>query len=236
MSQENKKIVIYQHVPKCAGQSFRAAWKSMGFEIILEKPPKHTDHPAWEAFLANKVDVAALPGDSLICGHLIHDGIRPRDRYPEEIAKWNIPIVTLLRDPMERAISAYFYRQRQGKQTLPTVEDQLRKVRNPIASHLGYTVGPYRDFLETFLFVGASEHLQASVDVLARLLDRPAVHVPRINITPRKPYEISDETRRIFRERNHVDYALTDDGLALLKERHLAVLGAPLPERAARMV
>lgn len=227
----SKKIVIYQHVPKCAGQSFRLAWREMGFELILEKPPKKNT-PEWDAFVANKVDVDALPGDTLICGHLIHDGIRPRERYRDAIAKWNIPIVTLLRDPMERAISAYFYRQRQGKETLPNVEDQLRKFRNPMAHHLGYGGQPYREFLETFLFVSVAEYLQPSVNVLAKVIGRPAPNVARVNATPRKPYEISEETRKLFREQNPVDYALYDEALKMLKERHLEQLGTPLPERS----
>ncbi len=225
-----KTSYIYQHVPKCAGQSFREVFRGLGLELILEKPPGKANEAKWEAFRTNKIDLASKPTDTMVCGHLIHDGIRPRERYAEEIARGNVRIVTLLRDPMERAISAYFYRQRQGKEVVPTVEDHLRKMKNPMSHHLGFYEfdGEMRGFLETYFFVAVSEYLQASVNLVAKLMEREPVEVPRINATARKPYEVSDEVRGIFRAQNELDYEMYHDAIALLGERHQAVLGEPL--------
>ncbi len=228
MSEPTKQYYIYQHVPKCAGQSFREVCRGLGLDLILEKPPGKANKALWEEFKNSKVNLASLPTDTMICGHLIHDGIRPRERYIEEIAAGNVRIVTLLRDPMERAISAYFYRQRQGKEVVPTVEDHLKKMKNPMAHHLGFYQfegGVMRDFLKTFFVVAVAEHYDASVRVLAKLMDREPVEVPRINATPRKPYEVSNDVRGIFREQNEIDYAMHADASALLGERHQELFG-----------
>jgi hypothetical protein len=222
-----KTFYIYQHVPKCAGQSFRAVCRDLGLDLILEKPPGKANAAKWEAFKRDKIDLASKPTNTMICGHLIHDGIRPRERYAEEIAAGNVRIVTLLRDPMERAISAYFYRQRQGKEVVPTVEDHLRNMKNPMAHHLGWYgfEGTMREFLERFFFVAVAEHYDASVRVLAKLMDREPVEVPTINATPRKPYEVSDEARELFRKQNEIDYGMFGEAIALLGERDRELLG-----------
>ncbi len=223
----DKTFYIYQHVPKCAGQSFREIFRQLGLELILEKPPGKANEEKWEQFKRTKIDLASKPTDTMICGHLIHDGIRPRERYAEEIAAGNVRIVTLLRNPMERAISAYFYRQRQGKEVVPTVEDHLRNMKNPMAHHLGWYgfEGTMREFLERYFFVAVAEHYDASVRVLAKLMDRDPVEVPTINATPRKPYEVSDEARAAFRAQNEIDYEMFADGIALLGARHRELFG-----------
>ncbi|MGC1480700.1 MAG: hypothetical protein WA771_09360 [Chthoniobacterales bacterium] len=230
MSDTNKQFYIYQHVPKCAGQSFREVCRGLGLDLILEKPPGKANKELWEEFKESKVDLASMPTDTMICGHLIHDGIRPRERYADEIAQGNVRIVTLLRDPMERAISAYFYRQRQGKKVVPTVEDHLANMKNPMAHHLGFFgfEGTMRKFLETFFFVAVAENYDGSVRVLAKLMEREPVEVPRINATPRKPYEVSDAAREAFRKQNELDYAMFAEGKTLLEERHRELFGEGL--------
>lgn len=227
MNDTEKQYYIYQHVPKCAGQSFREVCRGLGLDLILEKPPGKANKALWEEFKQSKVDLASMPTDTMICGHLIHDGIRPRERYAEEIATGNVRIVTLLRDPMERAISAYFYRQRQGKEVVPTVEDHLKNMKNPMAHHLGWFgfEGTMDDFLKTFFFVAVAERYDASVRVLAKLMDREPVKVPTINATPRKPYEVSDEAREGFRKQNGIDYEMIEAAIELLDERHRELFG-----------
>ncbi len=230
MNQMANQYYIYQHVPKCAGQSFREVCRGLGLDLVLEKPPGKANKALWEEFKQSKVDLASMPSDTMVCGHLIHDGIRPRERYAEEIATGHVRIVTLLRDPMERAISAYFYRQRQGKEVVPTVEDHLKNMKNPMAHHLGFCQfdGEIREFLETFFFVAVAEKYEPSVRVLAKLMDREPVEVPRINATPRKPYEVSDEAREGFRKQNQIDYEMYGAAVDLLAQRHRELFGEEL--------
>jgi hypothetical protein len=228
-------IYIYQHVPKCGGQAFRLACQNY-FHLLLEKPPKKTDPRAWQEFLNGKVDFSTIPDRTMICGHLIHDGIRPRERYAEEIARGNVRIITVLREPIERAISAYFFRQRQGKQTEPQVGRHLQKVKNPMAHQLGLKDQDPRAFLESYFFVGVTEYMQTSIDLLSRLVGEPTVEVPVNNVTKREPYELGPEIVEFFRRNNATDYALHESAVALLGERCQAELGRPLPKPVMRVV
>jgi hypothetical protein len=225
----SKRIFIYQHVPKCAGQSFRAACANY-FALVLEKPPGKNDPAAWAEFVGNKVDCSMFEPDSMICGHLIHDGVRPRERYADEIARGNVHILTLLRDPMERAISAHFYRLRQGKAGAPSVEAHLTSMKNPISHHLGYFEGGAREFLAGFYLVAVAEYLQNSMELLAKLIGREPVRVRRINATPRKPYEVSADVVEAFKRNNERDYALYRQAIILLEERYAEHFGRPFPE------
>lgn len=227
-----KNLYIYHHSPKCGGQSFRASCRKLGLTLIVESVPKRENPDDWNHFLQNKVDLLAQPDNTMLCGHLIFDGIRPRERYAEEIAAAKIRIVTVLREPLERGISAYFFRQKKGFETFATVEDRLRKMKNAMSSHLGFEGGSAREFLETFFFVGVTEYLGPSTQVLAAMLGKEAVESERINVTPRKPYEISPEGLEIFKENNQLDYALYNTAIEMLNERHLALLGKPLPDPA----
>ncbi len=225
---------IYQHVPKCGGQAFRLACENH-FDLLLEKPPGKANAEAWQAFVKNKVDFATLTDRTMICGHLIHDGVRPRERYAAEIAQGNVRILTVLREPMERAISAYFYRQRQGKPTVATVQEHLGSVRDPMAHHLGWKDGAARTFLETYFFVGVTEYLQMSIDLLSHLIGEPTVQVPVNNVTKRKPYELTADAVELFRRNNPRDYALYDASVALLADRCEAELGRALPDPVLRV-
>lgn len=209
---------IYQHVPKCGGTSFRSACGHF-FTGIHEIPPAREDVEAWGAFLRNKVDFSTLAPDTMISGHLIHNGVRPRERYAEEIARGGVRILTVLRDPMARLISGYMYATQRGKK-LPPLEDRLRKAENPISRYLGFDGGDPVSYLESFFLVGITEHLQDTIDLLAASLGRSSVEVPKENVTvERKKPEVTPETAEKFLEKNKRDYALYNAGLEIFRRR-----------------
>lgn len=219
-----KYVYIYQHVPKCGGQAFREACRSY-FNLVVEKPPAVEDSEAWQAFLNDKVDFAELPEDSMVCGHLIKDGIRPRERYAAEIAGGNVRILTVLRDPFDRAVSAFNYAMQRGKKVAATVEERLARMHNPMSRFLGFSEGDAKEFLKTFFFVGITEQMQASMDLLAHSIGKPPVEVPLVNVTKKKGSDVAPEAVEQFTKDNELDFQLYRAAVELLNDRLRAELG-----------
>lgn len=224
----NNIFYIYQHVPKCGGKSFRQACQNY-FHLVVERPPKMQDAEQWAAFLQNKVDFDALPEDTMICGHLIKDGIRPRERYAEEFATRNGRVVTVLREPRERAVSSYFFAKQQGKPFEGSVDDRLLTMKNPMAKFLGFQGGDVDAFLQEYFLVGVTEYMQQSIDLFVHLIGKEPIEAPRVNVTKVKENNLLPSTIEVFEKNNDLDYALYRGALRLLRERCQKELGIDLP-------
>lgn len=218
-------VYIYQHVPKCGGTSFRTACRSF-FTEVRDVPPSKDDLEAWEAFCRNKVDFSTLGRDTIITGHLIHEGLRPRERYAQEIADGRAQIVTVLREPLSRLISGYAYALRFGETPPVTLEQRVRKTKNPMSRFLGFDGSNAEAFLKSFFLVGLTEHLQATVDLLAKSAGKESVEVPRANVSKeRARLEVSPEAAEVFRVNNAQDYELYETAARIFRERCRQELG-----------
>ncbi len=218
-------VTIYQHVPKCGGTSFREACQAY-FTETHEEVPSKDDPEKWDAFIRNKVNFSNLGPRPLISGHFIHDGVRPRERYADEIALGNVRIVTVLREPLARLISGHAFAKQNGKKLGVTFEQRLKRAKNPMSRYLGFAGGHATSFLKTFFLVGLTEHLQMTCDLLAHLIQREPVEVPRVNVTKdRAKPEIAPEVIEIFRANNIRDYELYEAAVDLFRERCLTELG-----------
>jgi len=193
ISYDSSKPLISLHVAKCAGQSFRRLleqWFGDNFFIHYfqqynQFPPKHVLRPG-------------------ICihGHFNHVKRRGvQDYYPEAEQ-----FITVLRDPLEAAISHYFYwktkvRPTQIKQGVIEAGG-VRDYRNiddffykrPKSMMLDFmpcnmSAENYKDIIETkFIWIGLVENLQSHVDRLAAKLGFAKTAVERLNTAPRNGY------------------------------------------------
>lgn len=204
---EPRKVVIYQHVRKCAGQSFAKAC-SRWFEMRKDQPERWASAEEVTNFTKSPLDLNALPEKTMLYGHLTRDGIRPLERYGAEFDAGVFTLITVVRDPLEQAISSYFYRIRNGKPWGEPLDIWLRRRRDNICKFLGVRCDGGLITPNPFAFIGVTEQLQQSLDILAHMTGNSRVEVERVNVTPRDDFEISDETREIFRERNRMDQAL----------------------------
>jgi hypothetical protein len=221
----NEFVYIYQHVPKCGGTSFRVACLNF-FSEIHEVPPSREDTAAWEAYQRNKPDFSTLPPNTIITGHLIHDGTRPRERYAEEIARGGVRILTVLRDPLARLVSLYHFAQQNGREMPVSLEERLRRARNPVSRNLGFDGSDAEEFLRGFFLVGLTERLQDTVDLLAHSIGRETILVPRENAAKeRRPIDAPPEAIERFRENNRMDYELYDTAVSMFGERCRRELG-----------
>lgn len=203
------------HVPKCGGQSMRR---------ILEDwfGPKFRIH-YFQQFNALPPVHESAPG-LCVHGHFNREkGFGVKTYYPRANQ-----FITILRDPLEMALSNYFFwkrKERQRRIELNTLapgdpddytdlDDFFRK--RPGARLMEFMPEDmnqtnYRDYLNRhFIWAGVMDTLDRDMNVLARRLGLPPTEkLPHINSSPRNE-ALSPALESEFRERNHRLFELVD--------------------------
>jgi ubiquinone/menaquinone biosynthesis C-methylase UbiE len=203
------------HIPKTAGNAFTAVLKEVyGLDSIAfdqgKLDPRHIRSDRWPVDCWPRV----------ITGHF-------------ELATWeplctNATVVTWVRDPVARVLSAYHFWKAQGPQGDPwrdfvangdvAVEEFVRMygTRDVMSALLrGYT-------LEDLDFVGVQEHFAADLDALSAKLGWPLFDVPRLNATESEEYarfRPSEQLVREIRKLNPADEELYRKALELRGRR-----------------
>jgi hypothetical protein len=168
--------LISIHIPKTAGVSFQHLLREIYGEGLV------TDYGAGQDLSAARV----------VHGHFPLGRYRPS--YPET------PVVTWLRDPVERIISYYFYWLHAAPHGNPN-HDRFLAERPSLVEFAGQPAmqTEVARFLAPgdpadFLFVGFVERFEADVHRLRELMGWPLIDVPRMNVTERP--EVPETTRR----------------------------------------
>lgn len=219
-----KKPLISIHIPKCAGTSFMEVlrhWFGEGY--FTHYYDEKNNIPPAKIQLLTGILIKRFRKGICIHGHFNHNrGFGIRDYYPEVKQ-----FITFLRDPFDVHISNYFFVRQQAKCSGPgafrngvyfpsandniTIESFLG--RNNI-SHMKYffpeeiNMSNYKEILERdFVYIGITENLQNSVNILAGKLGFPAVTVTRKNIS-RWEESIPAGAREKFVENNQLEMAI----------------------------
>jgi hypothetical protein len=209
---DSRNPLISLHVPKCAGQSFRG---------VLQK--WFEDRLFIHYFQQNNAPPAKHRLNPGICihGHFNRTrGFGVTDYYPGVDQ-----FMTILRDPLEAAISNYFFwkiRAREiqlkngiitkgGEHDYRDIDDFFRK--RPRSNMLDFMLREmnrenYKEILETkFVWIGLVENLQESVEGLARRLGFAPVPLQRVNASPRDE-ELSAVLRQAFMRDNDLEFEI----------------------------
>lgn len=211
-SYDSREPLISLHVPKCAGQSFRRVLEQffpgrLFFHYFQQHNSLPLKHP--------------LEPGICIHGHFNHSkGFGVMDYYPGVHQ-----FITVLRDPLEAAISNYFFwktkaRANQlkngvitpgGEHDYKDIDDFFRQ--RPKSNMLDFmpwemTRENYKEILETqFVWIGLVENLQRDIDVLAGLLGLPPVQVNRVNSFDRDEM-LSPGIREAFTAENRLEFEI----------------------------
>lgn len=221
---DKTRPLISIHIPKCAGTSFSDVLKKWYGKKLLT----HYHSEKWNKRPKKYRLKRGLFKNKLLSGICIHGhfnnarGNGVEDYYPEISQK-----ITILRDPFDLHVSNFFYVKRQDVNNKKgatrggkpheiiankwSLEDFLR---NRNKSYLldffpkRLTLENYKEVLEEqYLYVGISEQLQKSVEILSEVLGFESQSVPVSNIS-KKDEEIPDGAREKFQEENHLEYAV----------------------------
>src|SRR5262245_41671739 len=130
--------------------------------------------------------------------------------------------ITIVRDPFEMAVARYFYakglgdnRFKDGKPNpiqarCPDVKTYLGRKKYYLVDFLPYevTLDNYEEMFEQyFVYVGITEDLQTSVDMLAQRLGFASVPIERLN-TSVHDEEVTAEIREEFVSTHPLEYAI----------------------------
>jgi len=134
---------------------------------------------------------------------------------PKVPVGWSNQVMTVLRDPFNRAVSEYFHRKRR-KMELPygSLEDFIKRaIQSSMATRFEgetVTLDNYKEYIDKrHLFVGAMEHLQASIDGMADVLGKQSVKVEKLNVGKHLYDEpIPEHLREEFEAKYALDVAI----------------------------
>ena len=212
MKYDETKPLLSQHIPKCAGQSFRKVlsdWfgDKLYFHYIREKK-------------GSTPVIHALPAGSCVHGHFNwRRGVGIESSYPTVTQR-----IMVLRSPLEIAISNFHYASRlkgdavnyrEGKLfegPFGTLDTYLGNAKSFIFNFLPEDVNSenYQERLEEyFLFIGVTEQIQESVSLLAHILKKPVIQVETINASPRRE-KPSEEAAARFMQNNSLAMLIYD--------------------------
>lgn len=194
-----RTILVFDHIPKCAGTSFEA-WLTTASGGKRVYAHCHADYVAMAQQGSHDFKVVAD-----------HYTWATHCFLPAEV---NVAYVTMIREPLQAAISLYNFSRNQlfGEYGTDINTYLLDYQPNLFTNHLGQ--GSLRaameKLFETYAAFGLVERYRQSLDVIAAALG--LVAVPRVmekrNVSQGIRHEISDAVREIFMAENADDYVL----------------------------
>jgi len=209
---------VFHHIPKAAGSSCRSAFKSW-FNVIYDYKEGWGDE-ATEKILKNKKDLDSLSENDLLCGHFDFDGMFLEDRYPEILEDQTYKIITFLRDPLQLVISDHFYlKARKPDYNLKTLWDRAKVYPNYMSRVLKCNEENYREVLNRYWFIGIVEKMDESFKLLAKLLGKPEITIPALNVSDKDEF-LTDQQIQLFKEKNQLDYKIYQYGLELFEKKY----------------
>ncbi|MFC0012017.1 glycosyltransferase [Devosia nitrariae] len=209
---------LFHHMPKTAGTSTRQVFQAW-FRWV------HNDYrKGWIAGpLPDRLDLSDVGPDDLIMGHFELPQLRLRRRYPEI---WSGPewrLFSIVRDPLELALSNYFFahKRRADDPTFkPTTLSRhlRRKGQSAFCLHFGCSEKTWRKTIDRYWFIGTMERLEESLAYVADTLGKPLPEIPHENATER-PVCPDPEDVEIFAKLNALDYEIYNEICARLDVR-----------------
>lgn len=170
-------VHFFFHVPKTGGTTFK---------LLL---------PQWFAGTtndrANPEELRSVQeiseGDLCVAGHFGGRVCGPPEslirRYPEIVGSQYARVFTLLRDPVEQAISFYYHEKARNHTQLSLADFLFARHKFSYRLVFGQRRSEQvESIIASFFFLGVTEALQQSANLLADLMGKPRLDVRRENI------------------------------------------------------
>jgi hypothetical protein len=179
-------LLVFYHIPKTAGTSSRR-----GIEVWFPTIVRDLD------CLTSPIDASAETGDVCLMGHfaarLVGHELALLDLLPSLKEPNGHTLFTVLRDPLDHAVSAYYHMRDIDKDRLGSLAEFLEN-GHPFQSSvvLGIADSEYiAPALDSFAVVGDTSDLQKTFDVLADRMGKPRLEVPTVRVGTRDTQVIS---------------------------------------------
>lgn len=199
-------IYVFNHIPKAGGTAARFVFGE--WHTVIADYRKGASEQLTRAFIEQKLDLGSIRRPAFVSGHYGLPGARLHERYPQVFSDPRFRLITFLREPLETALSTYFYVKKLGR---PGFSDDLDKFlahyRTDYAGVLNCEGTDYAGAIARYWFVGITERFPESIRLLSRKINQRNVPAPMLNVTSRE-IEPSDAAVQLFRKNNCEDYAI----------------------------
>ncbi len=217
----SKVKLVSIHIPKTAGTSFiHSLKKQYGYQKVVridsnDNRTRIDKIPIDKAFVYKNTEV--------IHGHFTMDLLNNYLSLPPDT-----PIITWLRDPVERVISNYYYLYKRLDEELLEEKKGLNILSKMRRSLLEYAqdernCNRMSKFLKgvelkDFFFIGTVENYDEDIQELGRKLNWSTLEIVKHNKTgtSNKP-EVDEQTKALIRSYNQKDQALYEQALTFRK-------------------
>lgn len=174
-------IYFFHHIPKCGGSSVRDAldsWFHVNDDYYNEET-KINSLP---------VNLKLTNSHNCISGHFGHNGFFIDQRYPNIFegfrARQRYRVFMFLREPLEMRCSLYRHAIKTGKSKHHDLASAIMPFNNYYARIIHVNDNNWKKKIDQYYFIGiADDELQRSFDLLAKLIGKPQVKLPKINTT-----------------------------------------------------
>lgn len=215
--------LLSMHIPKTAGTSFRNMLKlAYGESSVMRVDINNKLEVRLDNELYTKREVPA--GVRILHGHFSRPKIYKAFDLPEDL-----PMITWLRDPVERVISNYYYLEgrlidilkenERGTNIRPKMQKTLVEYASVGAQQNTMSRHCEGVDLKDLLFVGLNEHFSEDASYLSKLLGWQSYEEYHHNATSRKPREVSAADREAIASMNQKDVELYRYAQELRAER-----------------
>ncbi len=216
---------VFHHMPKAGGTSLRRIL-SRWFKIVGDY------REPWSKILPDAKDIGSLGPDQMLAGHFAADNMPLGRRYPEIADKVRWRKITFVRDPLDLALSIYFFdRARRGQfddDFVPKpLGEYLRSSGGLYLKHFECNADTWREALDSYWFIGTLERMEDCVSCLAVDLGKPVPdNLPTLNVTERSEMPDPDDIE-VFVRNNLVEFEMYREISTRLADR----LGEPALDR-----
>jgi hypothetical protein len=225
LSGRSEEAVIFLHLPKTAGTTLNRLieWEYPVFEMYSIDPVFFT----WSAAHLRKLSPERLKKIRMFKGHMLY-GLHEALPQPATY-------ITVLRDPVDRVISAYYFMRSYKlhplywklRRTNCTLEDFVRKfqrdnVQSKIIGGSPYDLPCTREVVERakdnlrqrFSIIGLSERFEESLALMKLRFGWKLSSYSSFNVTRSRPkkHDLPPSTLEMIHEKNGLDMELYDVG------------------------
>jgi hypothetical protein len=207
---------VFHHLPKTGGISVRENIRNWFYVCYDYEPNFAYDTMEQATYKSNPWKIEGLKPYNCVCGHY-DDPHFILERYPKLFNHRQYRVFTFFREPLSLNISLYYFWKKYRPENLEKgtrLETFLLQQDNRIAKlYIGNCdEDNYKAIVDRYFFVGITEHLQVSIDVLTKKIGRKPLEMEQLNTT-KKDQQVEGLDPAVvekFKINNVLDYLLYD--------------------------
>jgi hypothetical protein len=207
---------LFHHIPKTAGTSCLDAFGKI-FNVIRDYQATTTPE-GLKDYKRNKIILARLREEDILCGHWNIAGHYLHQRYPRLQILPHRRII-FFRDPLSTAQSGVRFGIKRQRFDGTRNDQALVKRAGYFQRMLQCDESNYREILDGYWFVGITEELQAGFDCLTAELQKESLVVAKENTTKLIDVHFSEAAVSEFIEKSKVDYLIYEYAKQLFSQR-----------------